>query len=86
MGYVKIEHKPANKFKMVQLEDQMKFQKLLNERENLVPCQLYVDKDDGTIYFVEQQTGPILDCMLHYDEDTCINDDIGLRLGRAIKI
>lgn len=64
MAYVKIEHKPSNKFKMVQLEDQMKFQKLLNERENLVPCQLYVDKDDGTIYFVEQQTGPILDCML----------------------
>lgn len=54
MAYVKIDHKPANKFKMVQLENQMKFLKLLSERKNLVPCQLYVDKDDGTIYFVEQ--------------------------------
>ena len=86
MAYVNIDHKPANKFKMVQLENQLRFQQLLSEKENLVPCQLYVDKDDGTIYFVEQQTGPILDCMLHYDKDTCINDDIGLRLGRAIKI
>ena len=66
MAYIKIEHKPANKFKMVQLEDQMKFQKLLSERENLVPCQLYVDKDDGTIYFVEQQTGAILDWKVEY--------------------
>ena len=84
MAYVKIEHKPANKFKMVQLEDQMKFQKLLNERENLVPCQLYVDKDDGTIYFVEQQTGPILDCMLYYDKDIYINNDIGLHIGHTV--
>lgn len=61
MAYVKIEHKPANKFKMVQLEDQMKFQKLLSERENLVPCQLYVDKDDGTIYFIECSRSYILD-------------------------
>lgn len=84
MAYVKIDHKPANKFKMVQLENQLRFQQLLSERENLVPCQLYVDKDDGTIYFVEQQTGPILDCILHYDEDACINDSIGLHIGHTV--
>lgn len=84
MAYINVEHKPANKFKMVQLEDQLRFQQLLSEKENLVPCQLYVDKDDGTIYFIEQQTGPILDCILHYDEDTCINDSIGLHIGRTV--
>lgn len=61
MAYVNIAHKSASKFKMVQLEDQIKFQKLMQEKKNLVPCQMYVDKDDGTIYFVEQQTGAIAD-------------------------
>ena len=83
MAYVNMNHKNANKFKMVQLKDRLRFNKLLEENENIVPCSLYVNKEDGTIYFIEEQTGPILDlCM--YDTDTCINDSIGLHIGSYI--
>lgn len=68
---MKIDHKPANKFKMVQLEDRIKFQKILNEKKYLVPCQVYVDKEDGTIYFLEQETGPIMDITMCNIDDTC---------------
>ena len=52
--YVNMNHKNANKFRMVQLENRLRFNNFLNENENIVPCILYVNKDDGTIYFVEQ--------------------------------
>ena len=68
MSYVNISHKPANHFRMVQLEDRIRFNKLLEEKENLVPCSLYVDKDTGAIYFVEEPTGPIMDyCVMSID-------------------
>ena len=35
MSYVNISHKPANHFRMVQLEDRIRFNKLLEEKENL---------------------------------------------------
>lgn len=82
--YINMNHKAANKFKMVQIEDRLRFNKLLKEKENIVPCSLYVDKEDGTIYFVEEQTGPILDLCMRYDEDTCINDSVGLHIGSYI--
>ena len=41
---------------MVQLENRLRFNQLLEENENIVPCILYVNKDDGTIYFVEQES------------------------------
>ena len=54
--YVNMNHKNANKFRMVQLENRLRFNNFLNENENIVPCILYVNKDDGTIYFVEQES------------------------------
>ena len=52
--YVNMNHKNANKFRMVQLENRLGFNQLLEENANIVPCILYVNKDDGTIYFIEQ--------------------------------
>lgn len=84
MAYVNMNHKSANKFRMVQLDSRLRFNQLLEENENIVPCSLYVNKDDGTIYFVEEQTGPILDlCM---EEDSCINNDIGLHIGSYLGV
>lgn len=62
MAYINMNCKPANKFKMVQLDDIYRFNQLQKENnETIVPCQLYVDKETGMIYFVEQQQGEILD-------------------------
>ena len=52
--YVNMNHKNANKFRMVQIENRLKFNKLLEENKNIVPCSLYVNKDNGTIYFIEE--------------------------------
>lgn len=54
--YVNMNHKNANKFRMVQLENRLRFNNFLKENVNIVPCILYVNKDDGTIYFVEQES------------------------------
>ena len=59
--YINMNHKSASKFRMVQIEDRLRFNNFLEENENIVPCSLYVNKEDGTIYFIEEQTGPILD-------------------------
>ena len=56
MAHISMNSKPANNFKMVQLDDRLRFNNFLNENENIVPCILYVNKDDGTIYFVEQES------------------------------
>ena len=56
MAHISMSCKPANKFSMVQLDDRLRFYNLLEENENIVPCSLYVNKDDGTIYFVEQES------------------------------
>lgn len=52
--YINMNHKAANKFKMVQIENRLRFNKLLEENKNIVPCSLYVNKEDGTIYFIEE--------------------------------
>ena len=84
MAYINMTGKTSNKFKMVQLRDKLRFNQFLKENENIVPCSLYVNKEDGTIYFVEEQTGPILDlCM---EEDNCINNNIGLHIGSYLGI
>ena len=54
--YVNMNHKNANKFRMIQLENRLRFNQLLEENENIVPCSLYVNKEDGTIYFIEQES------------------------------
>lgn len=84
--YINMNHKAANKFKMVQIEDRLRFNKLLEENKNIVPCSLYVNKDNGTIYFIEEQTGPVLDLCMRYDEDITINNDIGLHIGSYLGI
>lgn len=55
MAHISMNNKSATKFKMVQLDDRLRFYNFLKENENVVPCSLYVNKDDGTIYFVEQE-------------------------------
>ena len=56
MAHISMSCKPANKFQMVQLDDRLRFYNFLKENENVVPCSLYVNKDDETIYFVEQES------------------------------
>ena len=54
MAHISMNNKSVSKFKMVQLDDILRFNNFLRENENIVPCSLYVNKDDGTIYFIEQ--------------------------------
>ena len=54
--YVNMNHKNANKFRMVQLENRLRFNQLLEENENIVPCSVYVNREECTIYFVEQES------------------------------
>ena len=56
MAHISMNGKLATKFQMVQLDDRLRFYNFLEENENIVPCSLYVNKDDGTIYFVEQES------------------------------
>ena len=56
MAHISMNNKSVSKFKMVQLDDILRFNNFLRENENIVPCSLYVNKDDGTIYFVEQES------------------------------
>ena len=58
--YVNMNHKNANKFRMVQIENRLKFNKLLEENKNIVPCSLYVNKDNGTISSSVQLTISLL--------------------------
>lgn len=61
MAYMNISSKPANKFILIQENNLLAFMQKVRESDSLVPCHMYVDKNDGKIYFVEQQIGPILD-------------------------
>lgn len=82
MAYVEMNHKNANKFKMVQLNRTYEFNQIQKENsEYIVPCQLYVDKRNGVIYFIEQEQGEVLDAIIY---DSCINDSIGMRIGDII--
>ena len=56
MARISMNNKSVSKFKMVQLDDILRFNNFLKENENIVPCSLYVNKDDGTIYFIEQES------------------------------
>lgn len=51
----------VTKFVYVPLNRNGEFQKAKRENSNIVPCNLYVDKEECKIYFVEQQTGAIMD-------------------------
>ena len=56
MAHISMNNKSVSKFKMVQLDDILRFNNFLKENENIVPCNLYVNKEDGTIYFIEQES------------------------------
>ena len=56
MAHVSMNNKLVTKFKMVQLDDMIRFNNFLKENENIVPCSLYVNKDDGTIYFMGKES------------------------------
>lgn len=51
----------VTKFVYVSLNSNDEFQRAKRENSNIVPCSLYVDKEECKIYFVEQQTGAIMD-------------------------
>lgn len=48
----------VTKFKTVSPDRYDDFQKLYQQDENIMPCELYVDKTTGTIYFIEQEREP----------------------------
>lgn len=73
----------VTRFVYVPLSKNLEFQSLIEDNKNVVPCSLYVDKEEQKIYFVEQETGPIMDCFVG-SMDSCINDSIGLRIGDII--
>lgn len=78
----------VTRFVYVPLSKNLEFQSLIEDNKKLVPCSLYVDKEEQKIYFVEQETGPIMDGNIFdislYDTDTCINDSIGMRIGSSV--
>ena len=43
----------VTKFKTVSPDRYDAFQELYQQDENIMPCELYVDKTTGTIYFIE---------------------------------
>ena len=45
----------VTKFKTVSPDRYDAFQELYQQDENIMPCELYVDKTTGTIYFIEQE-------------------------------
>ena len=48
----------VTKFKTVSPDRYDAFQELYQQDENIMPCELYVDKTTGTIYFIEQERKP----------------------------
>ena len=50
---VKIMSKIVTKFKTVSPDRYNAFEELYQQDENIMPCELYVDKTTGTIYFIE---------------------------------
>ena len=49
----------VTKFKTVSPDRYDAFQELYQQDENIMPCELYVDKTTGTIYFIEQERNPM---------------------------
>lgn len=45
----------VTKFKIVSPDRYDAFNELYQQDENIIPCELYVDKTTGTIYFIEQE-------------------------------
>ena len=45
----------VTKFKTVSPDRYDAFKELYQQNENIMPCELYVDKTTGTIYFIEQE-------------------------------
>lgn len=70
----------ATKFVYVSLNSNDEFQRAKRENSNIVPCSLYVDKEEQKIYFVEEKQGEILD----FIPDICINDSPGLSIGSGV--
>ena len=46
----------ATKFIYVPLDKIDDFQKVREENDKIVPCRVYVNKEECTIYFVEQES------------------------------
>lgn len=70
----------ATKIVYVSLNNNDEFQRTRRENSNIVPCSLYVDKEECKIYFVEKEQGEILDATW----DMCINDSPGLSIGSGV--
>ena len=68
----------VTRFVYVPLSKNLEFQSLIEDNKNVVPCSLYVDKEEQKIYFVENVSD------VFHDIDTCINDSIGMRIGSSV--
>ena len=46
----------ATKFIYVPLNKVDEFQKVKEENNNIIPCSVYINKEECTIYFIEQES------------------------------
>lgn len=65
------------RFVYVPLDKRYEFYKIKEQNSNIIPCSIYVDKEEQKIFFIEEQQGEILDIT----RDICINDSPGLLIG-----
>lgn len=65
------------KFVYVPLSKRHEFHMMKEQNSNIMPCSVYVDKEEQKIFFIEEYQGEILDIT----RDICINDSPGLMIG-----
>lgn len=70
----------VTKFVYVPLSKRYEFDKMKEQNSNIIPCSIYVDKEEQKIFFIEEQQGEILDIT----RDICINDSPGLSIGSGV--
>lgn len=69
--------KIVTKFVYVPLNKRHEFHMMKEQNSNIIPCSVYVDKNEQKIFFIEEYQGEILDIT----RDICINDSPGLLIG-----
>ena len=68
----------VTRFVYVPLSKRHEFHMMKEQNSNIIPCSVYVDKEEQKIFFIEEQQGEILDGNI---VDISINDSPGLLIG-----
>ena len=66
------------RFIYVPLDKRYEFYKMKEQDSNIIPCSIYVDREEQKVFFIEEQQGEILDGNI---VDISINDSPGLLIG-----